>query len=338
MSGEILSQNEIDVLLHQLESNSLDESKLIEKDKDKNTPKLVDFKRPNKLKSENLGAIKQIHDNMSKMLSNHLSILLRCSIQVENDIEMIDQVAYQEYIRDTSRGNYIWSTFDMEPMNQAKWFLQYDSKFCYYFLSRYYGADSSYASARNEKMSDINKEILKILFKRTLDSYTEVWGEIKSLGKIKYSSLAIKDDPQTLNMVSMRTEMLLIIPLRITINEKKEEDNLQKNYSTLNIGIPFAVIEPILDKLNISSMFSTSTRSVDNKELLKKVRHVPLDIQVNIGETYITFENLLKLKSDNVILLQKKENDPFDISISNIYKGSCIPFRNGKKVCVEIVK
>lgn len=303
--------------------------------------KSIDFRRPNKLQYDNLGALKQIHEQFSKSLNNHLTLALRCSVQADVDFEKIEQLTYQQYTT-MSNKNYLWSIFTTSDKKDAsRCFVQFDSDFCDFFIDRSFGGSAIFKHSDESydySMSDINKEISKKLFINILDIYEHAWNS-SNIVQFKLNLASIEDNVQNIGLGIMSSEMMLIIPIAIRIYQKAE-DGLEDiiNTSWFNIGIPYPVIEPVLDKLNISNILSSSKSSTINEDVKNVIQKMNNNIDVYIGETNILFKELLELSKGDIVSLDKGKNEPYNVYVAGIEKYLAKPYVLDNKFCLKILK
>jgi len=78
---------------------------------------------------------------------------------------------------------------------------------------------------------------------------------------------------------------------------------------TISICVPHPVIEPLMDRLNTQAWFSSSGRghgSEDDRiKLAHGIRGARLPIKVELGATSITVGELLEIRKDDVIRLDR---------------------------------
>lgn len=352
-----MSQDEINLLINSF--NDLQEEEQLTKNKDNKIVssnenkqrnkgktslyKAVDFRKPNKLQYDNLGALKQIHEQFAKMLNNYLTMFLRMSIQAEVDFEVIEQLTYQQYVSLTSK-NRLWGIFTTadNSEDEGKCFIQLDTAFCDFFIDRSFGGSAEYEpyddDAEEKKMSEINKEISKTLFINILNIYAQAWDN-SNIVNFNISLSTIEDNVQNLNLGIVNSEMMLIIPIEISMFQKNDEDEEGETKKALfKIGIPYNVIEPVLDKLNISNMLLSHRSAIENEDVKNTIQKMSNCVEVFVGETEITFNDLISLEKDDIVSLEKKKTDPYDVYIGGIKKYKAMPYRLKNTICMQIVK
>lgn len=348
-----MSQEEINMLINSFnegvsESESKD-NKIVSSSlsKKKNLGKTslyksIDFRKPNKLQYDNLGALKQIHEQFAKSLNNYLTMFLRTSIQVDVDFEIIEQLTYQQYTS-ISNKNCLWGIYGTSSSNvdESRCFLQFDTAFCDFFIDRSFGGSADfipYDDSEEKKMAEINKEISKTLFINVLKIYEQSWTNANIID-FNMSLLAVEDNVQNLNLGIINSEMMLIIPISISILQKNvDSEESDVELSTFKIGIPYNVIEPVLDKLNISNMLLSHRSEVENNDVKRTIQKMSNLVEVYIGETEILFSELLNLSKGDILLFEKKKTDPYDVNIGGVKKYEAKPYRIQNSICMQIIK
>jgi flagellar motor switch protein FliM len=78
---------------------------------------------------------------------------------------------------------------------------------------------------------------------------------------------------------------------------------------TISVCVPYPVIEPLMDRLNTQAWFSSGSRKSgsedDRLKIADSIRHARLPIGVELGTTTITVRELLDLRKDDVIRLDR---------------------------------
>jgi flagellar motor switch protein FliM len=111
--AEVLSQNEIDLLLSALSSGDI---KPDEMQKDKDLQKIIpyDFKSPQKFSKDHIRTLELIHDSYARIISNYLTVKIRSNVKVR--IESVQQITYEEFTHSIPNPS-IMTIFKMPPLN-----------------------------------------------------------------------------------------------------------------------------------------------------------------------------------------------------------------------------
>lgn len=333
-----LSQEEIDIFV----KNFNNKSKSSKKEKGTSLYSPVDFSKPNKLQNENLGALKQIHENFVKSLNKILSMYLRTNMQLEMDFDDVEQIAYQNYINYGNK-NSLFGVFSITEGEDelGKCFMQFKTDFCDFYIDKSTGSDFPFVpndSIENEEVSEINKLVATGLFKKVIHAYDEVWNTA-NIGTFKMSNPLIEDSVQNLNLGIMNSEMILIVPIDILIFQSKEDDEEPEIERTLlKVGIPYSVIEPVIDNLNMSNLLSSGQSDISNENIEQSVSKMSNVIDCYIGEHTYTFKDIVELEVGDFVSFEKSPNDPISIYVGGVKKFLGERYQLGSKNCLKIIK
>ena len=112
------------------------------------------------------------------------------------------------------------------------------------------------------------------------------------------------------------------------------------NFSgTLTFCLPYSGIEPIKDVLRDS--FKSEKVETDfswKKHIEERIREQALDAKCVLGRARITGKELLKMKSGDIIVLDKKVKDEINVTIAGVKKFSGHPGTSHNKKAVRLEK
>jgi flagellar motor switch protein FliM len=96
------------------------------------------------------------------------------------------------------------------------------------------------------------------------------------------------------------------------------ELKLGNRAGTMNLCIPYNVIEPFMDRLSSQSWFSAAknTRSKDvEKTISNNLNRAPLAVTGLLAETTITVKELLMLSQGDIIVTEKLAKSPVVVCV-----------------------
>ena len=114
-------------------------------------------------------------------------------------------------------------------------------------------------------------------------------------------------------------EMTSIITMSIHIGDVE---------GLMNICIPFAVLEPVIDKVNTKFWYSSTSETVDGvyrdylEESLQRAR---IPVRAIMGKSAISVNDFIHLQPGDIIKVNTKLEDELDVYVGNIKKFSAIP-------------
>ncbi|MGN1400548.1 MAG: flagellar motor switch protein FliM [Bacillus sp. (in: firmicutes)] len=321
MSGEILSQNEIDALLSALSTGEMDAEELRKEESEKKV-KVYDFKRALRFSKDQIRSLTRIHENFARLLTTYFSAQLRTYVQIS--VASVDQIPYEEFIRSIPKMT-IMNVFEVPPLD-GRVVMEVNPNIAYAMLDRVLGGNGTSIN-KVDNLTEIETRIMSNLFEKGFENFREAMSTITEVDPF-ISELEV--NPQFLQMVSPN-ETVIVISLNTQIGDIS---------GMINICIPHVVLEPIIPKLSVHYWMQTvkKERLPQELEVLeKRVKHAVLPLHVEVGETEISIQDFLFLSEGDVIDLNSSVDDPFVVKVGDTPKFTAQPGTVGRKIAVQIV-
>src|SRR4051795_10384933 len=134
MSGDILSQNEIDALLSALSTGEMSaEDMKVEEETRK--VRVYDFKRALRFSKDQIRSLTRIHENFARLMTTFFSAQLRTYVQIS--VASADQIPYEEFIRSIPKMT-ILNVFEVPPL-EGRIIMEVNPNIAYAMLDRLLG-------------------------------------------------------------------------------------------------------------------------------------------------------------------------------------------------------
>lgn len=324
--SDVMSQNEIDELLAALSTGEVD-VRDIEEDKKERKVRKYDFSRPDKFAKDQLRTLEIIHENFSRLLNNFLSGYLRTYIEV--DVISVQSLIYTEFSNSISNPA-ILGIVDFSPFD-GQIIIDVSSDIAYTMIERVLGGSSKSrgVSKENRSLTEIEMTLLRNILIKFINLLKEPWGNIVEL-RPKLEN--IETNSQFAQIVSP-AESIALVTFNIHIGDVE---------GMVNVCIPHFVIEPILPSLSSRLWFATSNkRDVTEEErgaLESGISGSRLNLSTVVGQSTISISELLNLQKGDIILLNQKVDEPFEIYVENQLKFRGKPGIKKKNVAVMITE
>ncbi|HPN32849.1 MAG TPA: flagellar motor switch protein FliM [bacterium] len=347
MTAELLSQDEIDSLLTAISSGgpsagggdasgglssastaaaassgaSLPPPKVKSKGNKPRKIKLYDFKRPDKFSKDQIRTLQMIHEVFARLNTASLSALLRTMVHVH--VASVDQLTYEEFLKSIPNPTTV-SVIEMKPLNGST-LLEMDPAIVFALIDRLFGGKGYSANIARE-MTDIELSVMENVMAKILSNLKESWINVIDL---KPKLEKIESNPQFVQIVPPN-DMVVLVTLETKVGEVE---------GMTNFCIPYIVIEPIINKLSAQYWYA-SVRKGSTTESLERLRqkmnYISVEAGVEVGESYITIEDVLKLETGDVIKLNRDHKSDMLLYIDNNPKFSCKPGVKNNKYSVLI--
>lgn len=322
MSGEVLSQSEIDALLSAISTGEMDADEL-KKETNEKKVKVYDFKRALRFSKDQIRSLTRIHENFARLLTTFFSAQLRTYVQIT--VASADQIPYEEFIRSIPKMT-ILNVFEVPPLD-GRILMEVNPNIAYAMMDRMMGGKGSSIN-KVENLTEIETKIMTTTFERSFEHLREAW---ETLEDIEPMLADFEVNPQFLQMVSPN-ETVVVISLNTTIGETT---------GMINICIPHVVLEPIIPKLSVHYWMQTDKKDREPQEvalLEKRIKKADLPVAVELGEAEITIQDFLMMDVGDVIELRQHIENPLTIKVAEVPKFAGQAGKLNKKIAVQILE
>ena len=308
MSSDTLEQNEIDALLNAIDSGEVEQEsiqgQIFSRHRRRGEAVEVrpyDFKRPERVSKDQMRALQTLHESFARNFGAALSGFLRTIVEVK--VANCEQMTYAEFIStlpNPTSFNLVQSD-DLE----GQMCLEISPLIIYPIIDRLLGGTTQDLFIPQRPMTLIETKLISNVTKRGLDAMSEAWSGIRQL---VFNISATESNPQLVQIVPPN-EVVVVVGFEIKMSNRA---------GTMNLCIPYNVIEPIMDDLAAQSWFAVSdqTRSSDITERIgKSISRASVEISGVLAETTMTVQELINLQPGDLILTEKPAIQPVLIEV-----------------------
>lgn len=318
--GDILSQNEIDRLLQQLNTGELD-VKEFSKDTTEKKVRNHDFRRPSKFAKDHIRTLQIINENYARLITNFLSGYLRTLVQV--DVQTVQALQYSEFTNSIANPAVL-GIVDFNPLPGSV-ILEVNPSIAYSLIDRILGG-KGVGMDKVRGFTEIELAILMRLISQILGLMREPW---ENVTKIRPSLDRIETNAQFAQLMSPN-EMVALVTFTAKIGEVE---------GLLNICIPHMTVEPVMAKLSTKLWFSLIEKgSTDEtrQSIEYRVEETKIPITAILGRTNISVHDFLMLQQGDVLPLGTDVEGKIEVVVGNMLKFYGKPGARNKKVAVKI--
>ncbi|MEH7882764.1 flagellar motor switch protein FliM [Bacillus sp. JJ1609] len=321
MSGEVLSQSEIDALLSALSTGEMDADELKKEQVEKRV-KVYDFRRALRFSKDQIRSLTRIHENFARLLTTYFSAQLRTYVQIS--VASADQIPYEEFIRSIPKMT-ILNVFDVPPLD-GRILMEVNPNIAYAMMDRMLGGRGT-SHNKIDNLTEIETKIMSNMFEKAFENFQEAWG---SISEIDPQLTEFEVNPQFLQMVSPN-ETVVVISLNTTIGEAS---------GMINMCIPHVVLEPIMPMLSVKYWMQTDKKEglpIEYEVLQKEIHKADVHIIAEIGSSEISIQDFLMFDIGDVIELNQQIDQPMMIKIGGIPKFVGQPGKINKKLAIQVL-
>jgi len=299
--ADILSQEEIDALLEVVDEEESPDVLDEEENIDQRQIVLYDFKRPNRVSKEQLRAIRGIHDKMARNLSSQISSIMRSIVEIQ--LHSVDQMTYGEFLMSLPSPTS-FNVFSMKPLDGSG-IIEINPSIAFPMIDRLLGGrGESYESSR--ELTDIELNLLDAILRIITQKLRSAWEPITDI----YPNIETKESSPNVVQIVSQNEIVIMVVMELIVGNSS---------GMINICYPVIYLESILPKLaNRDIMLgsnSSNAKKSRNKELNVLVQRADILVEIILGKTTLSVKELLELKKNDIIRLDKSADNNAIISV-----------------------
>lgn len=319
--GDVLSQSEIDNLLSALNNGEFDSAELDEVEE--RQVKDYNFARPSKFSKDHLRTLVFIFEHYARLLSTNLPVYLRKNVQVE--VMHAEAATYQEFSNSLSNP-VLLGVVNFMPL-EGNIIIEMASGLGYTIVDRMLGG-SGVPLEKAREFTEIELTIIERIMVVCTNLLVEPWHNVQVLEPMLER---IETNSQFAQFVSPN-EMTSIVTMNIRIGDVE---------GLFNICIPYAVVEPVIEKINTKYWYSTAeVRDEDvYREIIENsLNRAQIPVRAIMGKSAISVNDFIHLQVGDIIKVDTKIEDELDVYVGNIKKFSALPGAYDDAYAVKIKK
>ena len=299
--AEVLSQQEIDALLNNVGSDADKKDDSVSNFEKEVIP--FDFRLPNRISKNQLRTIRNINENFAEMFSSFLMSKLQSIVTC--NVTSVDQIYYSEYVLSVSNPACLF-TFDINHTD-IKGILEFSSEFALTLVDRLLGGNGK-GTKGTQAITPIEQKVLEVVILKILKDLGKAW---QIIGDYDFKIDKFEPDIDFVQITS-QSESVLLVTFEVHIGEETY---------MLNLCFATYAFDTILSKLtsqNLSSIRPIKYQGTTAQNIVTEhLKKTELSLEVEFGTSYITFNQMMKLKIGDVIKMNKKIGEEVKVSVEN---------------------
>jgi len=308
--NDVLDQSDIDALL-----SAVDDTEVVEertstqifsrhrKDLENVEVRDYDFKRPERVSKDQMLALQTLHEAFARSYGASLSGFLRTIVEVK--VASCEQMTYSEFISGLPNPTS-FNLLEAEPL-EGQICLEISPLIIYPIIDRLLGGTNTELFIPQRPLTMIESRLIHKILDRAVDGLREAWESIK---QISFSVAGGESNPQLVQIVPPN-EVVIVIGFEIKMANRA---------GTMNLCIPYAVIEPLMDDLAAQSWFSSARMKGSHEfssRLESKLRAATLQVSGTLARSTITLSDLANIEVGDLIVTTTPASEPVTIEIEN---------------------
>lgn len=282
MSGsDILNQDEIDALLHGVDSGAVKTEAPIAPGEARN----YDFSNQVRIVRGRMPTLEMINERFARLFRISLFNLLRRTPEVA--VAPVKMLKFSEYVHSLHVPTNL-NLVKIMPL-RGTGLIVLDPKLVFTTVDNFFGGNGRYAKIEGREFTATEQRIIHMLLKHVFADLKEAWSHVQRLD-IEYVNSEI--NPHFANIVSP-TEIVVITSFHV---------ELDGGGGDIHITMPYAMIEPLRELLDAG----VASDRVEHDErwvsaLKEEIEDADVELTTLLGRSKLTMRQLMDMKAGDVL-------------------------------------
>ena len=282
MSGnDVLSQDEIDALLHGVDSGAVKTEDVIAPGE----VRQYDFTNQVRIVRGRMPTLEMINERFARLFRTSLFNMLRRTPEVA--VAPIKMQKFSEYVHSLHVPTNL-NLVKILPL-RGTGLIVLDPKFVFAVVDNFFGGNGRFAKIEGREFTATETRVIHMLLKHIFAGLKEAWSHVARLD-IEYLNSEI--NPHFANIVSP-TEIVVITSFHI---------ELDGGGGDVHITMPYAMIEPMRELLDAG----VASDRVEHDErwvtaLKEEIEDAEVELSTMLGRSRVTMQQLLDMKVGDII-------------------------------------
>lgn len=333
MSGDVLSQAEVESLLSAMEQTAqkvpparraapaVATASTPTRPREKVTP--YDFKRPERVGKEQMRALQSMHEGFGRNFGARLSTMLRSIVEVK--LTSVDQLTYSEFVFSLENPT-CFNVLRAEPL-EGNMILDINPSILYPVIDRMLGGGKETNNSTRRPLTEIELRLVSRITGEFLEELKRAWENVAALD---LGVERVESNPQLVQIVPPN-EVVVLISFELLLGELR---------GMINLCIPYNALERIGGKLSANNWVSPNRKTATPESIervTKNLKAAPVEVVVRLAETTIAAKDLISLRVGDVITTEKDVRSPLMVDVAGVAKYRARPgmYKGRKAFCVD---
>ena len=294
---DLLSQDEIDALLHGVDDGDID----TDSDLDPGLVKAYDLTSQDRIVRGRMPTLEMINERFARYTRISMFNLLRRTADVS-----VGGVQIQKF------GEYVHTLYVPTSLNMVKFrplrgtgLIILDARLVFKLVDNFFGGDGRHAKIEGREFTPTELRVVQMVLNQAFIDLGEAW---KAVYPINFEYIHSEVNPSLANIVSP-SEVVVVSTFHIDLDGGGGE---------LHITMPYSMIEPIREVLDAGLQSDTDERDERwVKALREDILTAKVDLECDVATREILLRDIVDLKAGDVI--------PIDLPDFHVLTANGVP-------------
>ncbi len=300
---DLLSQDEIDALLHGVDDGEI-ETEAIEEEDD-GEAKSYDFNSQERIVRGRMPTLEMVNERVARYFRISLFNFLRRSAEIS--ISGIQVQKFSEYIQSLFVPTNL-NIVRFSPL-RGRALIVMEPRLVFTAVDNFFGGGGQfYNKVEGREFTPTEMRVIRLIIDLLFKDLKEAW---KPVMELDFEYMSSEVNPQFANIVSP-SEIVIVSTIHV---------ELEGGGGDINIAMPYAMIEPIRELLDAVSSDRGEIDGSWQESLRKEVLRTEVVLNSMLVEKKMTIESVMNLQKGDVIPVEMPESVIVQAEGVAIFKG-----------------
>ncbi|MDB5969837.1 MAG: fliM [Hydrocarboniphaga sp.] len=303
-SRELLSQDEIDALLHGVDSGVVDTTPAPAAP---NEARNYDFATQDRIVRGRLPTLEMINERFARLFRISLFNMLRRTPELT--VIGIEMQKFAEY----THSLYVPTSLNVckiKPLRGSALFI-FEPKLVFTVVDNFFGGDGRNAiKIEGREFTPTENRVIQLLLRQVFADLREAWSPVMDL-EFEYQQSEV--NPHFANIVSP-SEIVVVSRFKI---------DLEGGSGHLHVTIPYSMIEPIRDQLDAGLQSDRAERDERWTQALEmQIKDTEVAVESQLATATISLRQLMNLKAGDVVPINMPKTVDLYVEDMPVFRGT----------------
>lgn len=285
-ANDLLSQDEIDALLHGVDSGDVDTEAAPVADGEASS---YDFTSQDRIVRGRMPTLEMIHERFARYYRTSLFNMLRRTSDIS--VSGVQMLKFSEFVHTL----FVPTSLNLIKVNplRGKGLFVLEPKLVFAVVDNFFGGSGRFhTKIEGRDFTPTELRVVKMLLDLAFKDMQEAW---KPVLNIQFEYIGSEVNPQFANIVSP-TEVVVVTTLQIEI---------EGGGGDFHVCMPYSMVEPIRDLLDAGVQSDRGDKDERwERSLREEIMGAKLELSSVLAETQISMKELAALKKGDIIPLE----------------------------------
>jgi flagellar motor switch protein FliM len=302
-TADLLSQDEIDALLHGVDDGDVDTSR--DEEEDSEAARLYDFTSQERIVRGRMPTLEMVNERFARYFRIALFNFLRRAAEIS--VSGIQVQKFSEFIQ----GLYVPTNLNvvrMAPL-RGRGLIVMEPRLVFTAVDNFFGGGGQfYNKVEGREFTPTEMRIIRLIIEMIFKDLTEAW---KPVMDVEFEYLNSEVNPQFANIVSP-SEIVVISTIHV---------ELEGGGGDINIALPYSMIEPIRELLDAVTSDRGEVDGRWQEQLRTEIMRSEVTLSSKLVEKDMRISEVIELQIGDVIPIEMPETVLLEVESVPVFRG-----------------